>query len=392
MKTLTLLLILGACNRGGEAKPGEDHAGPGTPRPTIATGPHAGHTAPAAPPAAAPHAGHDVPAPADEHAGRTMPPAPGAPAPDAGMVMPVTVSPENAAAIGVYTVPARAGSAATHHRAPASASFDSARTRRVSVAAGGQLREESVPRVGESVRAGQVLARMWLPEVSAAFEELRVARPLGEPWAAAARTRLLSLGVPAADIDAAGDTIPETWTVRAPASGIVVSRPAREGGWLGPGGLVAEIASADARVVEMVTSEPPATGTPVTLTDGTSTWEATVAEILPTAGPAGRSVRLLPKGDIGVGRPLTATWEGAGAEGVWVPRGAVVDTGTRQLVFVAGPDGYTPRPVSLGIRTADEVQILGGLAPGEPVVAAGTFLFDSETQMQGGGGHAGHGG
>ncbi|MDO9280743.1 MAG: efflux RND transporter periplasmic adaptor subunit [Pseudomonadota bacterium] len=353
--------------------------------------PHAGHAeAPANSPATAPAA-----APADEHIGHTMPAAPGAPAPDADMVMPVTVSPEAAAAIGVRTVPARAGSAATRHRAPASATFDPSRTRRVTVTAGGQLREERVPRVGEAVRAGQVLARIWLPEVHAAFEEQKVARPLGEPWTSAARSRLLALGVPAADIDAAGDSVPDTWTVRAPVSGIVVSRPAREGSWLGAGGLVAEIASTDARVVEMVTVVPPPVGTQVTLTDGANTWEATVSEILPTAGPAGRSVRLLPErlsgSDIGVGRPLTATWNGGETEGVWVPRGAVVDTGTRQLVFVAGADGYTPRPVSLGVRTADEVQVTIGLAPGEEVVAAGTFLFDSETQMQGGG-HAGHGG
>ncbi|MFN7142484.1 MAG: efflux RND transporter periplasmic adaptor subunit, partial [Myxococcota bacterium] len=245
--------------------------------------------------------------------------------------------------------------------------------------------------VGETVRAGQVLARLWLPEVRAAFEELQVARPLGEPWASAARSRLLALGVPEADIDAAGATTPDTWTVRAPVSGVVVSRPVRQGAWLAPGGLVAEIASSDARVVEMVTTVPPPTGTPVTLTDGTNTWEATVAEVLPTAGPAGRSVRLLPKGDIGVGRPLTATWDGAASEGVWVPRSAVVDTGARQLVFVHSADGYVPRPVSIGTRTDEEVQILTGLAAGEHVVAAGTFLFDSETQMTGGG-HAGHGG
>ncbi|MDP2312648.1 MAG: efflux RND transporter periplasmic adaptor subunit, partial [Pseudomonadota bacterium] len=324
------------------------------------------------------------------------PPAAGAPVePDAnaGMAMPVPVTPHAAAAIGLRTVPARAGSAATRHRAPASATFDPSRTRRVTVTAGGQLREERVPRVGEAVRAGQVLARVWLPEVRAAFEELQIARPLGEPWASAARGRLLALGVPTADIDAAGATVPDVFTVRAPVSGIVVSRPAREGSWLGAGGLVAEIAATDARVVEMVTVAPPPVGTAVTLTDGANTWTATVSEVLPTAGPAGRSVRLLPQrlsgSDIGVGRPLTATWNGSETQGVWVPRGAVVDTGTRQLVFVAGPDGYTPRPVSLGVRTADEVQVTAGLAPGEEVVAAGTFLFDSETQMQGGG-HAGH--
>ncbi len=384
MKSLSLvgLLLVAACGRN-DPRAGREE--PGTAPPTAGADPHAGHAAPAAP-ATDGHAGMP---------GMDTPSEPGAATGDAGMVMPVTVSPEAAAAIGVRTVPARAGAAATRHRAPASATFDPSRTRRVTVTAGGQIREERVPRVGEAVRAGQVLARIWLPEVRAAFEEQKVARPLGEPWASAARSRLLALGVPAADIDAAGDTVPDTWTVRAPVSGIIVSRPAREGGWLGAGGLVAEIASTDARVVEMVTVVPPPVGTHVTLTDGASTWEATVFEILPTAGPAGRSVRLLPQrlsgGDIGVGRPLTATWNGGETEGVWVPRGAVVDTGTRQLVFVAGADGYTPRPVSLGVRTADEVQVTVGLAPGEEVVAAGTFLFDSETQMQGSG-HAGHGG
>ena len=356
------LVALAACDRGDAGVPTQADA-------------HAGHTTPGA-----------SEAPADPHAGHGTALAAAAPSP-------VTTRPEVAAAIGVRTVAARAGTTAPLYRAPATATFDPAGTRRVTVSAGGLLREDRVPRIGEGVRAGQVLARLWLPEVSAAFEELYVARPLGEPWASASRNRLLALGVPAADIDAAGQTVPETWTVRAPVSGVVVSRPARVGGWLGPGGVIAEIAPGDARVVEMVTAHPPATGTPVTLTDGAETWAATVSEVLPTAGPAGRSVRLLPRGNIAVGRPLIATWHGPESAGIWVPRGAVVDTGARQLVFVAGGDTYTPRSVTLGVRTSDEVQILGGLDAGEHVVAAGTFLFDSETQMQGGGGgHAGHGG
>ncbi len=341
---------------------------------------HAGH----APPATAPN---DAPA-ADPHAGHGD--APATPA-DARGAMPVQIGSDAAASIGIRVVAARAGSGGTTQRAPASAAFDPSRTQRVTLVAGGQLREERVPRIGERVRSGQVIARVWLPEVRAAYEELHLARPLGEPWASAARSRLVALGVSEADIDAAGATTPDTWAVRAPTSGVVVGRPSRQGAWLGPGGVVAEIASSEARVVEMVTADPPPRGTSITLTDGSQTWSVTVAEVLPTAGAAGRSVRLLPKGDIGVGRPLTATWETAGVEGVWVPRGAVVDTGARQIVFVHGPDGYTPRPVMLGVRTADEIQVVSGLAAGEHVVAAGTFLFDSETQMTGGG-HAGHGG
>ena len=52
---------------------------------------------------------------------------------------------------------------------------------------------------------------------------------------------------------------------------------------------------------------------------------------------------------------------------------------------------FMPRPVvgmTLGARTADEVQILSGLKPTDMVVAEGTFLYDSETQVSGAG-HAG---
>lgn len=357
----TVLLALVAC-RGVEAQ--APHEGHGEPPPEPApAGEHAGHDAPGTPPAGG-HVRHGEP--------------------DA-----ITVSADVATALGVRTVPARAGDAAPTFRAPASSGFDPSRGVRVTLAAGGQLREVRVPRVGEPVRKGAVLARAWLPEVRAAFEELVVARPLGEPWVSGARGRLLALGVPAGELDAA--EVPETWTVRAPLSGVVVSRPAREGAWLGPGGVVAEIAAADARVVDLVTATPPAPGAAVTLTSGSATWNATVAEVLPTAGPAGRTVRLSVEGDPPVGGPLTATWQGDATEGVWVPRGAVVDTGERQVVFVGADGAYTPRPVMLGVRTAEEVQVLSGLAAGEQVVAAGTFLFDSETQITGGG-HAGHGG
>ncbi|MFZ5475885.1 MAG: efflux RND transporter periplasmic adaptor subunit [Myxococcota bacterium] len=309
----------------------------------------------------------------EPHAGHGGPAEPGA----------IVVAPDVADALGVRTEPARAGDAAPTHHAPATVRFDPARVTRVTLVAGGQLREVRVPRAGEAVRRGAVLARAWAPEVAAAAQELALAGDLGEPWRSAARGRLRAL-------DAEGASEDGTWSVRSPVAGLVVSRPASEGGWLAPGGLVAEIAAADARLVDLVTPTPPAPETAVTLAAGGLAWRARVAEVLPTAGPAGRSVRLVVEGDPPVGAPLVATWAGEPADGVWVPRGAVVDTGDRQLVFVATGGAYHPRAVTLGVRTADEVQVLTGLAAGEEVVAAGTFLFDAETQMQGVG-HA-HGG
>lgn len=69
-------------------------------------------------------------------------------------------------------------------------------------------------------------------------------------------------------------------------------------------------------------------------------------------------------------------------DAVWAPREAVIDTGTRQIAFVALPEGrFEPRKVRMGILGDDDrVQILEGLAPGERVVTSGEFLLDVESR------------
>lgn len=67
---------------------------------------------------------------------------------------------------------------------------------------------------------------------------------------------------------------------------------------------------------------------------------------------------------------------------VVAPREAVLDTGARQLVFLALPEGYfEPREVRLGPRLEDRVVILEGLEAGELIVTSGAFLIDSESQL-----------
>jgi Cu(I)/Ag(I) efflux system membrane fusion protein/cobalt-zinc-cadmium efflux system membrane fusion protein len=67
---------------------------------------------------------------------------------------------------------------------------------------------------------------------------------------------------------------------------------------------------------------------------------------------------------------------------IQVPREAVIDTGTRQIAFVAEGEGhFTPRRVRMGIMgDNDMVQIIDGLAPGELVVTSGQFLMDVESR------------
>ncbi len=65
-----------------------------------------------------------------------------------------------------------------------------------------------------------------------------------------------------------------------------------------------------------------------------------------------------------------------------VPESAVVDTGTRKVVYVeAEPGVYEGREVVLGPRSGDRFPVLDGLAPGEKVAAAGAFLIDAESRL-----------
>lgn len=66
-----------------------------------------------------------------------------------------------------------------------------------------------------------------------------------------------------------------------------------------------------------------------------------------------------------------------------VPSEAVLDTGERQLVFVVKGEGsFEPRPVHLGLRSEEFVEVLHGLSEGETIVTSSTFLIDSESRLK----------
>jgi hypothetical protein len=65
-----------------------------------------------------------------------------------------------------------------------------------------------------------------------------------------------------------------------------------------------------------------------------------------------------------------------------VPESAVVDTGTRTVVFVERMPGmFDGVEVVLGPRCGDVYPVARGLEPGQNVVTAGAFLIDAETRL-----------
>lgn len=66
-----------------------------------------------------------------------------------------------------------------------------------------------------------------------------------------------------------------------------------------------------------------------------------------------------------------------------LPESAVLDSGTRKIVFVDKGDGYLePREVRLGRRADDYFEVVEGVHEGERVVTSANFLIDSESKLK----------
>ncbi len=119
-----------------------------------------------------------------------------------------------------------------------------------------------------------------------------------------------------------------------------------------------------------------------------TTFDAIVSEVLPLFDPLSKTLKvrldvtnprydLRPDMFVDVEIPVTMP------PSLNVPADAVIDSGTKTIVYVETGDGvFEPRRVETGWRLGRRVQITGGLMPDENVVVAGNFLLDSESRMK----------
>lgn len=115
------------------------------------------------------------------------------------------------------------------------------------------------------------------------------------------------------------------------------------------------------------------------------TWEGVVKSIDPILDPMTRSVRarILVEAPIRPETYVDVTLKSSLGSALAIPKSALIDTGTRQFVFVVH-DGerFESRDVKTGPETDQEVSIMDGLAEGEIVATSATFLIDSESQLK----------
>jgi len=147
--------------------------------------------------------------------------------------------------------------------------------------------------------------------------------------------------------------------------------------------VIAQVYEAEARAAQ------PGRTARVTLPyDPTVTLGGRVTFVYPTVDPDARTLKVRlelanPRGALKPGMFLTVELGTDSEAGIVIPDSAVLDSGTRQLVFVeSAPGRFEARDVAVGLRADGRAVVRSGLAAGERVASAANFLLDSETRLR----------
>jgi Cu(I)/Ag(I) efflux system membrane fusion protein len=270
----------------------------------------------------------------------------------------------------------------------------------VSAKFSGFVDSQDLPVTGDFLTAGRPIARVWIEDANLLQRQadyiISLARGGAEAERAEQNLRLFDLPDNAiASIRETGAAV-RLIELTAPISGIVTRRTAVFGMRFNAGDMLFELVDLS-RVWVMV--RVPEQDVDLLREGQTTTLrffglpdpvESRIQRVYPTLDPGTRSgtVRIVlenPAGRFRIGMYAEAQIAVALTAGhvMAVPVSAVIDDGTRQVVFVVVDKGVLePRDVVLGARGEAYVEIRSGVSEGENVVVAGNFLIDAESNLQ----------
>ncbi len=353
------------------------------------------------------HAGHEVsPAPAaqsEQKAAGEMEMAPGA----------VMVSPERQQLIGLKTGLVGYRSIERTIRTVGVVEFDERRLADVNIKIDGWIESLLVNFTGELVEKGQPLLTIYSPDLVSTQEEylqaLRAKETLtksrfpdiasgADTLVNASKRRLQYWDISDEEIATLERTRTprKTLTLYSPIDGVVIEKMVFRGKKVMPGENLYKVADLSTVWVqgEIYEYEVPAVklGQQATITLASypgEVFRGKVSYIYPVLQEKTRTVK------VRFEFPNTKDWKlkpqmYANVElkiplgkRLVVPDEAILDTGTKQLVFIdKGQGTFEPRDVKVGARVDGYTEVLAGLASGERVVTSANFLIDSESQLK----------
>ena len=321
----------------------------------------------------------------------------------------VQIDPARQQLIGLRTAPVAAGPVGGAWRTVGRVAVDETRVHHVNVKVDGFVDRIFLDFTGQAVRRGQPLFALYAPELLSLQEEyllaVKVRRQLGggalagsgDDLVRSARERLKLWDVP----DAAIDELERTGKPRrditfvSPISGVVTKKDVVQGHKLSAGDMPYEITDlsevwvlADVYEPDLARTRVGMPATFVAQAYPNRTFSGRVAFVDPVLDPKTRTakVRLAfpnPRDELKPEMFGDVVLRAKPREGLRIPGDAVIDTGTKKVVFLSLGDGkFEPRAVDLGATDGDHVELVSGLRAGDQVVVRANFLVDSESRLK----------
>jgi len=333
-------------------------------------------------------------------------------APHEAALVPVQLSPERLQSIGVRTGHAESRIVEDEIRVTGNVAIDETRLSTVQVRYSGYIQKVFADATYQYLRKGQPLFTIYSPELVATEREYLVAKQnqqrvaqstiLGVTEGAAsllvaATERLKQWGVPQREISRLESTgaIQQELQVDSPVSGYITERNALPNLTVQPETrlysvadlsmvwVLAEVFQNDLGRIKI--------GDRASLTVDSypgRVFEGRVNFIYPQVDMMTRTARARltfsnPGLKLTPGMFVNVALKVAMGKQLVIPATGVLQSGTRQIVFVSRKDGYIePREVQLGSRAGEDFIVLKGLKAGEEIVTSANFLIDSESQLQ----------
>ncbi len=325
---------------------------------------------------------------------------------------PVELSPERMQSIGVRTGRIDYKTINLEIRATGTVDVDERRLAYVQTRYPGWVKDVHVNASYQFVKKGDPLFTIYSPELVASEQEYLLAKANAQrvgqssvegvatgadALLRSARERLLQWNMSESDIsriETGGKPITD-FTFASPVSGYVMERMVLPNSYVQPEMRLYTIVGLSSVWINAQVFQEDAgklkPGDPAEVTVDaypSRTFHARVEQMLPQVDPTTRTLRvrlampnpglLLKPGmfvSVRVRAPL--------GRQLFVPASAVLQGGTRQVVFVSrGQGSFETHEVQLGTRSDDGYVVLKGLKAGDIVATSANFLIDSEGQLQ----------
>jgi Cu(I)/Ag(I) efflux system membrane fusion protein/cobalt-zinc-cadmium efflux system membrane fusion protein len=325
---------------------------------------------------------------------------------------PVELSPERMQSIGVRTGRVEYKTINSEIRAMGTVEVDERRVAYVQTRYPGWVKDVFVNATYQFVRKGNPLFTIYSPELVASQQEYLLARAnsgrLGQSSVEgvsagadtllrSARERLLQWSLSEQDIsklETSGKPLAD-FTFASPVSGYVVERMVLPNAYVQPEMRLYSIADLSTVWLNAQVFQQDAgklkPGDPADITVDAypaRIFHARIEQVLPQVDPATRTLRVrlsMPNPTLALkpGMFVNVRLRAPLGRQLFVPASAVLQAGSRQIVFLSRGQGYfEPREVQLSAPTDEGFVVLKGLKSGDIVVTSANFLIDSESQLQ----------